>query len=155
MRVAILGNSASGKTTLAKSLAAEHSLRMLDLDTIAWSDSSPPTRRVLAESERELREFCDPDGWVIEGCYGDLVRSSLRWKPELVLMDVPAAVCAQRARARAWEPHKFATPAEQQAHLEMLVGWIAEYDTRDGEMSRAGHRAIFDAYDGPKRVVTG
>lgn len=153
MRVAILGNSASGKTTLAKALAAEHSLSVLDLDTIAWTDASPPVRRDKAESERALREFCDSDGWVIEGCYGDLVRYALQWKPELVLMDVPAEVCALRARGRDWEPDKFASPAAQAASLELLIRWLTGYGTRDGEMSLAGHRAIFEGYDGPKRLV--
>ena len=57
-------------------------------------------------------------------------------------------------RARPWEPHKYADPAEQAARLPFLLDWVAAYYRRDGEMSQAGHAALFAAYAGPKRHLT-
>jgi len=36
MRVAIIGNSGSGRTTLAERLAGDSQAAMLGLDTVAW-----------------------------------------------------------------------------------------------------------------------
>jgi len=36
MRIVIIGNSGSGKSTAAKALAARHSLAQLELDSIVW-----------------------------------------------------------------------------------------------------------------------
>jgi hypothetical protein len=37
--------------------------------------------------------------------------------------------------------------------LEALVAWVREYDTRADEYGLARHRAIFDAFRGPKREI--
>jgi predicted kinase len=36
MRVAIFGNSGSGKSTMARELAERHRVPMLELDTVVW-----------------------------------------------------------------------------------------------------------------------
>jgi hypothetical protein len=36
----------------------------------------------------------------------------------------------------------------------MLIEWVRGYDSRDGPMSLAGHRALFDAFEGEKRELT-
>ena len=41
--------------------------------------------------------------------------------------------------------------AEQDEKLGFLLAWVANYYNRDDDMSLVRHRAIFDAYDGPKR----
>ena len=62
-RVVIYGNSGSGKTTMARSLA----LPMLSLDDIAWSAAG--IRTPLAESLAALERFMATHvEWVIEGC---------------------------------------------------------------------------------------
>ena len=55
-RYLLLGNSGSGKSTLAARLAARDGLAHLDLDTLAWLPTTPPARRPLADSERDVRE---------------------------------------------------------------------------------------------------
>lgn len=152
----ILGNSGSGKSTLARRLAAEHGAAVLDLDTVAWrKDRDEPVRRTTEEVAPELDAFvaAHPGAWVMEGCYEDLVAHALRHDPELIWLDAPAAVCAERIRTRAYEPHKYAGPEEQRAATDMLAAWIAGYDTREGPMGRAAHAAVFASYAGPKRRV--
>ena len=58
------------------------------------------------------------------------------------------------ARARPWEPHKYASREEQDASLEFLLGWIRDYATRDDVFSLAAHRALFDAFAGDKIELT-
>lgn len=82
MRVAILGNSSSGKSTLATKLSGGSSLPSLDLDTIYWEPGQVGIERKTSDREADLRRFCaDHDHWVIEGCYADLVETSFPWRP--------------------------------------------------------------------------
>lgn len=153
MHIAILGNSGSGKSTLARTLAAASGLdvALLDLDTIAWDPGVVPRPRERAFAE--LDAFCRAHPhWIIEGCYGDLVDHALReHAPELILLEPGLDACLAHCRARPFEPHKYASKAEQDANLEFLLGWVADYYVRDGHMSATRHAAIFDAYAGPKR----
>jgi hypothetical protein len=42
----------------------------------------------------------------------------------------------------------------QDANLEMLVGWIRDYDTRRDTFSFTAHRALFDSFAGDKLGLT-
>jgi hypothetical protein len=54
------------------------------------------------------------------------------------------------ARARPWEPHKYASKEAQDANLDMLLGWIADYPSREGPLGRAAHEALFEGFTGRK-----
>ena len=155
MRVAILGNSGSGKSTLAQSLAARGGAAVLDLDTVAWEPQQIAVPRPRARAIAEVQAFCTAQAdWVVEGCYAELIAATLPLQPLLVFLDPGLEACQAHCRARPWEPHKYADPAEQAARLPFLLDWVAAYYHRDGEMSQAGHAALFAAYAGPKRHLT-
>jgi adenylate kinase family enzyme len=154
-RLVVFGNSGSGKSTLALRLAACGKMPHLDLDTLAWQGVTPPRRRAVAESGRDIVAFMDlHDEWIIEGCYGDLFEEPLRRCTRLVFLNPGVEACVANARLRPWEPHKYPTKEEQDAGLEFLVGWIGEYYTRSDEFSYAAHRALFDAFRGNKLELT-
>jgi adenylate kinase family enzyme len=151
MRVVVVGNSSSGKSTLAKQLGVPH----LDLDTVAWWPTQPPTRRPIAESAGAVDAFTRAhDAWVIEGCYADLAELVLPRCTQLVWLDPGVDACLANARARPWEPHKYESRQAQDANLAMLEDWIRGYATRDDACSRAAHRALFEQYAGPKLALT-
>jgi adenylate kinase family enzyme len=154
-RVVLLGNSGSGKSTLATRLARERHLRHLDLDTLAWEPETPPRRRPLDDSAREIEAFMDAGyAWVIEGCYADLLETPLPRCTRLLFLNPGVEACIANARARPWEPHKYPTREEQDANLEFLIGWIRDYETRRDEFSLAAHRALFDRFTGEKLELT-
>lgn len=151
-RTCILGNAGSGKTTRARRLAEAHGAAHLDLDAVAWA--SPGVRRPLDESAAEIEAFLEAHpAWVAEGSYASLAALVLPHAAEFVWLDPGTEACLERCRARAWEPEKFASKAEQDAALGFLLDWVARYDTREDEYGRAAHRALFDAFEGPKRHV--
>lgn len=155
MRIVILGNAGSGKSTLAKSLARTQGMPLLDLDTLVWEPDLVAVQRPDELVFADLAQFCrESDDWVIEGCYGDLVDAVLPNGPLLIFLEPGQDVCVANCRTRPWEPHKYRTKAEQDEHLEHLLGWVRSYYDLDGSMSLAGHRAVFSAYAGPKRLVT-
>ena len=73
--------------------------------------------------------------------------------PVLVLLDPGLEQCVANCKARPWEPHKYASEEEQGAKLPFLLSWVSEYYTRDGDMSRAGHEALFRGYPGAKHRI--
>lgn len=152
MRIVVFGNSGSGKTTLSKRLAEKHRLPHLDLDGLAWDPG--PKRRPLQRSAAEIEEFLEEkSGWIVEGCYGDLIELVLPRATEVVFLNPGTQVCLTNCRARPWEPTKYASPEDQDRNLEMLLGWVQEYETRTDEFSLRRHRTIFESYPGNKREV--
>jgi adenylate kinase family enzyme len=152
-RVVIFGNSGSGKSTLARRLSRELGIAHLDLDQVAWS--SPAVRKNVAESARDIAAFvaANPE-WVAEGCYADLLALVIQHATEVRFLNPGTDLCVAHCRARPWEPDKYATPSEQDERLGFLLQWVTEYSTRTDEYSLARHRAIFDAFPGPKREFT-
>ncbi len=152
MRIVIIGNSGSGKSTMARALAAEGAA-VLPLDDIAWDPGV--VRKPLAESVAALEDFVRRhDAWVIEGCYGDLVRAALRHCEELVFLNPGIETCVENCRRRPFEPSKFDSPEAQDERLDALIAWVRTYDTRDDEFGLACHREIFEGFDGRKREHT-
>jgi adenylate kinase family enzyme len=156
-RYVLFGNSGSGKSTLARRLARDAELQHLDLDTLAWQPSEPrhpPRRRPLADSARDVTAFmAASDGWVIEGCYADLLDLPLARCTQLVFLNPGIAACLANARARPWEPHKYPSKQAQDANLDMLLDWIRDYETRGDVFSLAAHRALFDGFAGDKHEL--
>ncbi len=154
MRVAILGNSGSGKSTLARWLTNASTSRHLDLDAVAWEPDQPAVARPEQVALAEVRAFCESEAsWVVEGCYANLVAAALAHEPHLLFLNPGEQVCLDNCRSRPWEPRKYASMAEQDANLSMLLAWVSEYDTRDGPLSLTAHEACFAAYAGPKREL--
>ena len=155
MRLLLFGNSGSGKSTMARALAAAHGLVHLDLDTIVWEPGKIAVARPRAEVDRDLAAFLAAhDAWVIEGCYGELVEAAAAAATELVFLNPGLEACLANNRRRPHEPHKYATKEEQDRMLEPLQAWVAGYYTRDDAWSYAFHRRVFDAHGGPKRELT-
>lgn len=150
-KIIIFGNSGSGKSTLAKYLCESEQLAHLDLDTVAWLPEMPPQRKPLADSRVDIEAFVTTfAGWVIEGCYSELLEMVLPEATEIVFLNLPVDQCIENAKARPWEPHKYESKEAQDANLDMLISWIADYETRQDTFSQTAHQRLFDSYDGKK-----
>lgn len=153
-KILIFGNSGSGKSTLAKKLCGPDDLSHLDLDTLAWEPEVPPERKPLGESELDILEFIETNkGWVIEGCYSDLLEIALPFSTEILFMNLSVELCIENARNRPWEPHKYESKAAQDSNLEMLIDWISQYSERTDTFSEAEHKKLYECYSGKKRMV--
>jgi len=156
--ILIFGNSGSGKSTLASALAASRGFAHLDLDPLAWLPTSPPQRAPRADANTQLQDFIKGNaassGWVIEGCYTDLLALVSADADHIVFMNLPVEACIANAKTRPWESHKYPSKAAQDANLEMLIGWIAQYDERDDEFSYAAHLEFYTRFHGRKTLLT-
>ncbi len=152
-RVIIFGNSASGKSTLAKRFA-EQGLAHLDLDSLAWDMTPQPVRRDKQLSCQQIDEFSQANtDWVIEGCYSDLLAHVLSDATEVIFMNLSIEQCIANAKQRPWESHKYASKSKQDANLTMLIDWISQYDSRSDEFSLQAHQALFDKFSGKKSQI--
>lgn len=154
MRVAIFGNSGSGKSTMARALAAQHRIPMLELDTVVWEPGKIAVLRPLEAILADFDRFLDSnEQWVVEGCYGELVEAALPRCTELIFLNPGQEACVANNRRRRWEPHKYDSAEAQDAMLNNLLEWVADYYTRDDQWSLAYHRRIFDSYQGHKTEI--
>ncbi len=154
LRIAILGNSGSGKSTLARRLGTLAGLGPLDLDALAWEPGRIAVPRDPADARADVEAYCATrTDWIIEGCYADLITVALRHDPILVFLEPGLNVCLEHCRRRPWEPHKYASKAEQDEKLAFLLDWVEGYYARDGEMSLRAHGRLFEGYAGPKHQL--
>ena len=151
MKVLVFGNSGSGKSTYARALARREGLAHLDLDSIVWEPGKIAVQRSLESVAAFLKSFIDSHpAWVIEGCYGELVRKASAHCTLLVFLNPGMDACLANNLKRPWEPHKYASLELQNAMLDQLQRWVAGYYHREDAWSYRVHREIFDAFTGPK-----
>src|SRR5215831_10900885 len=139
MRVLVFGNSGSGKSTYARALAARESLVHLDSDSIVWGFAEPgkiapgkiPVQRPDEAVAASLRNFIDSHAaWVIERCYGELIRAALARCTLLVFLNPGIDACLANNLKRPWEPHKYASLELQNRMLSQLQEWVVGYYQR-------------------------
>ncbi|WP_444910963.1 AAA family ATPase [Microbulbifer sp. TRSA005] len=151
----IFGNSASGKSTLAKYLSQKLGLAHLDLDTLAWLPTSPPQRMPLDESQLKVIDFLEKyENWVVEGCYTDLLEILADQATEIIFMDLSIEQCIHNAKSRPWEPHKYDSKEAQDSNLNMLVNWIKDYKTRLDTFSYDSHLKFYESFQGKKSIYS-
>ena len=85
MKIAILGYSGSGKSSLAAHLAKKHSLPLLHLDTVQFL----PDWEIRSDEEKTaiIKDFLDKnDAWVIDGNYSRFFLERRLLEADLILL---------------------------------------------------------------------
>lgn len=65
-KIYIIGNVASGKTTLAKHLSKKLNIDYYSLDKVVWDDENNHTKRKEQERDSLFKEIIKKDQWIIE-----------------------------------------------------------------------------------------
>jgi hypothetical protein len=97
-RIAVVGTTAAGKSTLARSLAAALGLPHIELDALHWGPGW-----VAAEPEEfqaRVRRALDAQGWVADGNYAAVRELIWQHADTLLWLDYPLRIVLGRAVRR-------------------------------------------------------
>jgi len=99
-RIAIIGCGGSGKSTVARQLAAALDLPLTHLDAIYYDESWNPLRQDEFAAKQE--RLVAGGRWVIEGNYASTLPVRLSAADTLIFLDIPAATCLWGIAERRW-----------------------------------------------------
>lgn len=103
-RIAVVGVSASGKSTFARKLAAKTNLPLTHIDAVMWK----PGWDYIGDEEtvRRLKEISQQDEWIIEGFIDkNALEAVLGRADSIIYLDYPRYIPAWRYIKR-WVKHR-------------------------------------------------
>lgn len=98
-RITIVGNSASGKSTLAEVFGKAVNLPVFHIDLLLWK----PNWGFKSEAEFDYAhaDWLNQERWVIEGVgYHSVLLKRFAAAEKIVFLDTPLEVCRERAKKR-------------------------------------------------------
>lgn len=100
-RVAVIGGSATGKTTLSRDLAARLGVPHIELDALHHDPGWTEVSAEVLQARVDAAMAGAPDGWVTDGNYhGKLGTSVVERADTLVFLDLPLRVALSRVVRR-------------------------------------------------------
>ena len=108
-KIAVVGISASGKSTFARSLASKLCLPLIHMDTIWWK----PGWIELGEEEatKQIELITAGSEWIIEGYIPKTARPFVFERADrIIYLDYPGSVAARRYVQRWWKHRKDPRP---------------------------------------------
>jgi adenylate kinase family enzyme len=150
IRIAIIGNSGSGKSHLAGSLSTLYSLPIIHLDRIFWMPGGFNEKNPKDEAIREVEQKRKENSWIVEGVFGELAELFLPRAQVLIYLDMDWATCQSGLKSRGSESSRQLDPAKAEENFGKLLLWAEQYWTRTGLCSHAGHLRLFSDFTGRK-----
>jgi adenylate kinase family enzyme len=88
-KIHIIGSVGSGKTTLARRLAARFNLPHHELDNVVWKRTDTgDIRRSEKERNEYLKSIVKTDSWIIEGVHYEWVAESFEKADIIIFLDL-------------------------------------------------------------------
>lgn len=154
-KILILGNSGSGKSYAAKRLSEFSGIPATHLDKIFWEPGGCNIKRSRDLVRRDLDQAKDCDSWIIEGCFGDLIKYCAPVADLLLFLDLPWHECESNLKARGYEPEKWSDQDLGRRQFSDLLTWASGYWSRNDKFSRSYHSDIYDSHSTAKvRLVS-
>lgn len=158
MKILILGGVASGKTTLARRLAAVLSLPAIEGDCIAHDDGAQPRRkRTPQEQQAQIDEIDRRGSWLIEGVYRPDQHCLLELADFVVLLDTPFATRLRRVLTRFVRQQLGLESCHYRSDWAMLrrmfcwaVGGERDKPQRDEQLAPYRHKLCVVRTSGPR-----
>ena len=140
LRALVIGNSGSGKSSLADGLGALIHAPVFDLDSIHWKDNGFGAKQNEDVARQKVANLAATERWVIEGVYGWLAEVVVPRATALIWLDIPWEVC--REGLLAGGQRRGGTEAD----FSELLKWAEAYWDRQTPTSFEGHRRLFEGF---------
>ena len=98
LRIAVVGTSCSGKTTLARRISARRDIPHIELDSIYWQANWTPLP--VDEFRAAVAVEADRDEWVIDGNYKSVRDIIWQCATDVVWLNLPFLTVLSRAVSR-------------------------------------------------------
>lgn len=94
MKILVIGNAGSGKSTLGRQIAKYHELECYSLDKVVWKEHWKKAPR--DEQRNKIKKLIARKSWVIDGVDYDILKAADR----VIFLDIPRRVCFYRVAKR-------------------------------------------------------
>lgn len=145
-RVFVCGNGGSGKTHLARRLAAQLGVPVLEVDRVRWAPGW--VRRPTEEVQSAVERFASQPGWVAEDGSLEVLELLAGAADAVVWADPPVLGCAlrvlRRSLARALSPGRAGAGRERPGMVLRHVRWCLRYPRE----RRPRHAAALERHPG-------
>ncbi len=91
MKIAVIGYSASGKSTFSKKLSAHYNIPVLHIDTIYFDENMTINDRKVTEGR--IFDMMKKDHWIIDGTYRYLAQNRLEQADHIFLFNFGRWTC--------------------------------------------------------------
>lgn len=142
-RIAIIGNTASGKSWLSKRLGETFSLNVVDLDQIRWVGGDYSRKETVPNAIARTSEKAQQEHWVVEGVYGWLISPIIDRVTCLIWTDISWSESRRNLFARE-------SALGSSGNFQELEAWAGAYWNRKSNSSYGAHLDIFERFEGPK-----
>jgi len=139
-RVIVIGNSGSGKTTVANRIGNLFSIPVIGLDAFHWQGDGYGRKRDEKEARQLVLQATTAPRWVVEGVFGWLVDVAVERATALIWLDIPWDECREGLLARG-----LPRGATEESFTNLLA-WSEAYWVRTTSSSFEGHLHLYEAF---------
>lgn len=139
MKIRIIGNSGSGKTTVAREISKYFSIPVLHMDSIAFIPKSDFVLREKELIQTDISTFVTTnDKWIIEGNYISTIAAVYNVPDVVIFIDLPVEQSLYNYEVRHQEFKGKSRPEHPgliETDKQSMIDWIALYPNRKHKLT--------------------
>lgn len=152
MKILIIGNLGTGKTTLAKKFAKEYSIKHYEIDSIVHDDNNGGIKRSFEEQNRIVNNINKEKHWIIEGVLRGNLYCLLEMADKIIYLDISKRKTNIRILTRYIKQKLKIEKANYEPTIKMLkqiYKWSNKYENNKNELEK-----VLNKYKEKLEIIT-